>query len=148
MNNFLSGVLTGIFTSIIIYLFRYAIANIFNLLVGLFSRKIRGKWKTKFCKNGQSFEESAEIKQLFHWVWGEIIYPNRSRKYKFKGTIHSSVIVATYEIKNEKDTIDRGAFTLLINPMGKANSMIGKYSWTDDTTQSPEANTYEWEKND
>lgn len=148
MSDFWIGVSAGIVTSFILYLLRYVIGNILNLLAGLFSRKIRGKWKTTFLKNGDSFEESAEIKQLFHWIWGEIIYPNRSRKYKFKGTVRSNVVVATYEIKKDRNTIDRGAFTLLVNPVGKVSSMSGKYSWTDDNTQNPEANNYNWTKND
>lgn len=140
------GIASGLVTSFLIFVFRRGIAKVLSAVAGLLSRKVRGKWETKFQKSGQSFNELAQVYQLFHWVWGNIDYPGEGkwRKYRFRGVIHSNVLVATYEVKGDRNKIDCGAFTLFINLT--ADEMKGKYSWTDDETQKPEADTYEWRK--
>lgn len=146
LNSFWTGVGSGLLSAFLIYIFRGALGKILSILAGLFSRRIRGTWGTKFWQNSKTFEEYAEISQIFHWVWGKITYPDKGRKYHFRGTIRSNVLVAMYEVIKQSDTIDRGAFTLFLNPVGSVKKMEGKYSWTDDETQLPQADRYEWTK--
>ncbi|MGR3302705.1 MAG: hypothetical protein ACUZ8I_09420 [Candidatus Scalindua sp.] len=146
MDQFTLGVLVGVVSSLLIYFLRIALTNTLNFLSGLSSRIVRGTWKTKFYKGEKFLVESARVNQFYYWIWGEITFPDRGRKYEFKGTVRSNVLVATYEIKGTNSTIDRGAFTLLVNPVGDVKTMNGKYSWTDDHTEKPEADKYEWTK--
>ena len=143
---FFLGVATGIATSMLIIVFRRLLGQLLSLITGVFSRSVRGTWSTRFWKGNNSFEEFADVYQLCHWVWGTITYPNKGRKYRFRGTLRSNVLVAMYEMERAGSTVDRGAFTLLLNPLGKVKKMEGRYSWTDDDTQQPEGDRYEWTK--
>lgn len=144
MVEFYIGVFAGVIASIIFYFLRFTLGSLLTLFSGLSARSIRGKWATKFSRKKKTFVESAKVSQFIHWIWGEINYPKCGRTYKFRGTVRSNVIVATYEYGGEDGAIDRGAFTLLVDNTGK--KMNGKYSWTDDKTNKPEADNYEWTK--
>lgn len=146
-DTFLLGVASGLVSAVLLYICRYIIGAVFSGLAGIFNRSIRGTWQTKFMKGSEQFEEIAKVRQLFHMVWGTIEYPNKGRKYSFKGTISSNVLIALYEIcGNKYSTIDRGAFTLSVNPTGEPTKMVGRYSWTDDDSDTPRGDEYEWNK--
>lgn len=146
IQSFLLRVAPGITTSVLVFVFRRGLGQTLSMATGLFSRYVRGTWSTQFWKGDVSFEESADVYQLFHWIWGTITYPNKGRKYAFQGTLRSDVLVATYEVKGAGSTVDRGAFTLFVNRVGHVARMVGRYSWTDDDTQQPTSDRYEWTK--
>ena len=144
--SFFLGVASGIAAPALIYVFRRLLVQLLSLATGVFSRRVRGTWSTQFWKGNNSFDELADVYQLFHWVWGTIHYPNKGRRYRYRGTLRSNILVATYETEGTGSAIDRGAFTLSLNPLGKVTDMKGMYSWTDDDTQQPEGDRYEWTK--
>ena len=142
--SFYLGIASGIAVVVLLYVFRRLLGQLASLITGIFSRDIRGTWATQFWKIDGPHDESADVYQWFHWIWGEINYPRKGRKYSFRGTLRSDVLVATYEVKKAPSTVDRGAFTLHLNRVGDVSSMTGKYSWTDDETQKPASDRYEW----
>lgn len=144
--SFFLGIASGIAAFVLIFVFRRLLGQLLSLITGFFSRRVRGTWSTRFWKDNNSFEESAKVYQLFHWIWGTIIYPNKGREYAFRGTLKSDILVATYEVQGTGLTVDRGAFTLFLNRIGDATTMAGRYSWTDDDTQQPRSDRYEWKK--
>lgn len=144
-DSFWIGVTSGIVTTIILYIFRQLFGQLISGLAGVFVRSIKGTWIPSFKKGGDFHNEQAEVYQIGPWVWGKIRYSteDKNREYKFKGTLRSEVLVATYEIENPI-SIDRGAFTLHLNNDGDV--MTGKYSWTDSKTTLPAADEYIWRK--
>ena len=149
LQSFWFGVASGIVGSLILVFFRHFFGYIASMITGIFSRNINGDWNTKFWKDGCKYEELVQVRQFMHWVWGTITYPNKGRSYEFSGTIYNNLLVASYEVKGwhlRRSTIDRGAFTLALNSTGTPDKLTGKYAWTDDKSNSPEADNYEWEK--
>lgn len=106
-------------------------------------RNLAGDWTTRFWKYTDEFTEVAHVKQLLDRVWGRIRFQSRNRTYQFHGTIRGDVFVAMYDMKGSK-VMDRGSFTLKLNNDG--DSMIGRYSWTDDQTHEVKSDKYLWTK--
>lgn len=143
---FLPGVASGIVATLVVVLSRALLGQLVSAIAGLFTRSVKGTWKTRFQKGGETFQEHAEVHQVMHWVWGKIVYPAKRRTYRFRGSLRKNVLVATYEVQAARSTIDRGAFTLALNATGNVRQMKGKYSWTDDDSGTPEADDYDWTK--
>jgi hypothetical protein len=92
-----------------------------------------------------NFEELAEVRQVLSWVWGVIYYPAKGRVYKFRGSLRSNVLVATYELRGKASiTVDRGAFTLALTPGG--DKMEGTYAWMEGDLYPPQGGSYKWER--
>lgn len=92
-----------------------------------------------------NFEELAEVRQVLSWVWGTIYYPAKGRIYKFRGSLRTNVLVATYELRGKASiTVDRGAFTLALTPGG--DKMEGTYAWMEADLYPPQGGSYKWER--
>jgi hypothetical protein len=154
--NFWTTVLVTVFVTIIIssllYFFRYfVIVHIGHSLIEKVlicfpgARNISGTWKTEFRKGKERYTEIAKVSQLFGKVWGTIRLDEApARKYRMAGSIREGVLVASYEIVEPKEILDRGAFTLRLSPDGQ--KLKGCGSWTDDETTVPQGHQYVWTK--
>lgn len=144
-----SGVVLAIVTGGVLYLLRSLLSQLVGIATRAFTSSIRGTWRTTFIKQGEKVTERAWVYQFLHWVWGTIYFDAKDRNYKFKGTIRSDILVATYEIaKRGRSRVDRGAFTLALNLSEKPPELKGKYCWTDDDSRIPEGDEYTWTKED
>lgn len=138
------GAASGVVAAAAISVLRFFVGTLLSLALGVFwSRGIRGPWKTSFTKNGETLKESATVRQLGRWVWGKIEYPDKTRTYKFRGTMHNDVLVATYKQKGRSRAVDRGAFTLRLMPGG--DRLLGTASWPVDDSTEIRSSGYEWE---
>ena len=141
---FLSVVISVIATLIVVSS-RWGLGQVISKLSGMSIRNIRGNWNTTFWKDEGTVEtEEANVNQIFHWIWGTIRYKKKKKEYEFKGIMRDHIFVATYEPKKKPSMLDRGAFTLKLNPDG--DRLEGMYSWTDDETSDPKSGKYEWRK--
>jgi len=103
-------------------------------------------WTTSYRKpNGTVDVETAELRQISHWVRGTIHLSSLKRTYKVRGRMTGNVLVATYDwIRGKGDDrieLDCGAFTLLLKSSGV---MKGRYSWMDKDTDEPASGEYVW----
>lgn len=145
-------VISTIMVSGLLYFFRYfLIVRIGHSLIEKVlicfpqSRNISGTWETEFRKDKQSYTEIARVSQAFGKVWGTInLYRAPPRKYRIMGSVREGVLVASYEIVEPKEMLDRGSFTLRISSDGQR--MEGCGSWTDDETTTPQGHEYVWIK--
>lgn len=109
------------------------------------SRNISGTWETEFQKDEKSYTEIAKVSQLFGKVWGVIrLYGAPVRKYRIVGSMREGILVASYEIVEPKEALDRGSFTLRLSSDGQMLEGCG--SWTDDETTIPQGHEYTWTK--
>ena len=140
-------VASGVVITLIVVLLKYLLGQLISMIGRwLTPRSVEGTWNTKFWKGAETFDEYAKVHQVLHYVWGKIAYPHKERTYDFRGTLRENVLVAAYEVKGQRSTIDRGAFTLVLTSGG--NKMEGTYSWTDDDSRIPQGDKYEWYKQD
>jgi len=145
-------IISTLVASFIVYLFRYFIIvqighSLIEKVVILFPqvRNISGTWEAQFSKGKESYTETARVSQLFGKIWGTIqLGKAPNRKYKIAGSIREGVLVASYEIMEPKEILDRGSFTLRLSSDGQ--SMHGCGSWTDDETTVPQGHEYTWTK--
>lgn len=142
------GVISGILLSTIAYVTRFSSGQVLSILVSAMSdaRSVKGKWQTTFWRGRDKQKESAQLWQLGNRVWGNIKFSKNGapRVYRMRGTIKEGILVATYEITGERSIKDRGAFTLGLGPNGQ--TLKGCSSWTDDQTDAPMGDKYEWKK--
>lgn len=107
------GIISGIITSIIIFLFLHVYQQIIKGYIENLLYKdimISGKWKTKAVyPHGNEIEEIVEMKQSAHKVNGTIRL--ESDEYAFKGEFKNMILTSTYWNSNISDR-DRGTFTL------------------------------------
>lgn len=155
MNFGLTVLVTFIATLLVsafLYFFRYFVivqighSLIEKVVVRLpYDRNISGTWEAQFRKDKESYTEIARISQLFGKVWGTIQLDKAPiRKYKIAGSMKEGVLVASYEIMEPKEILDRGSFTLRLSSDGQ--SLYGCGSWTDDETTIPQGHEYTWTK--
>lgn len=145
-------VLVTIIVSGLLYFFRYyLIVHIGHYLIEKVlirfpqSRNISGTWEAEFQKKDKSYTEIAKISQLFGKVWGTIrLYVAPERKYRMTGSIREGVLVASYEIVEPKEGLDRGSFTLRLSTDGL--KLQGCGSWTDGEQSVPQGHDYIWMK--
>lgn len=108
---------------------------------------VTGKWKTRYAKeDGTSGEETAELRQVLHWVRGKVWHNALQRTYAIHGRLSVDVLVATYDWvrpRQQRTELDCGAFTLKIQPGGE---MKGRYSWVDKRDGQPQSGEYIWMK--
>jgi hypothetical protein len=139
----------GVVATLFMVFLRYQLGGFASMIGGLFIWSMEGIWDTKFWKGKETFEESATVHQILHWVWGEIEYckNNRIKIYNFRGTVYNNVLIATYELKGKASTtVDRGAFTLALAP--SSDKMEGTYAWMDADFHIPQGGKYMWKKRD
>lgn len=109
------------------------------------ARNISGTWEAQFRKDKGSYTETARVSQLLGKVWGTIQLDKAPmRRYRIAGSIREGVLVASYEIMEPKEILDRGSFTLRLSSDGQ--SLHGCGSWTDDETIVPQGHEYIWTK--
>lgn len=145
-------VIVTIATSALLYFFRYfVIVRIGHYLIEKVlirfprARNISGTWEAEFRKDKESYTEIARVSQLFGKVWGTIQSDKAPvRKYRLAGRIREGVLVASYEIVEPKEILDRGSFTLRLSADGQMLEGCG--SWTDDETTVPQGHEYIWTK--
>lgn len=144
------GVALGTIVALIVWSIRKLIWQLVSLINSFFiPRNLSGKWKTKFYKGEEDFDETVTVYQYLHWVWGKITYHKEgeieSRIYNFSGTLQENIFVATYEAK-VRTRLDRGAFTLALNKSG--DELEGMYCWTEDDQKEPEVqgDKYCWKR--
>jgi len=145
-------VISTFVASFIVYLFRhFFIVRIGHSLIEKVvvrlpqSRNISGTWEAQFHKGEEYYTETARVSQLLGKVWGTIQLDKAPmRKYRIAGNMREGVLVASYEIREPKEILDRGSFTLRLSPDGQ--SMHGCGSWTDDETTVPQGHEYTWTK--
>lgn len=145
-------VFATIIVSFLLYFFRYfLIVHIGHYLIEKVlicfpqSRNISGTWEAGFQKGEETYTESAKISQLFGKVWGTIrLYKAPERAYRMTGSIREGVLVASYEIVEPKETLDRGSFTLRVSTDGL--KLEGCGSWIDDEQTVPQGHDYIWMK--
>ncbi len=108
---------------------------------------VTGKWRTRYVKqDGTSGEETAELRQILHWVRGKVWHKTLGRTYTVQGRLSVDVLVATYDWtrgRDERIELDCGAFTLKIQA---GRQMKGRYSWVDQRDGQPESGEYTWVK--
>ena len=154
--NFVPTVIVTVISTIIVYgllyFFRYfLIVRIGHSLIEKVlirfpqSRNISGTWETEFRKDEEIYTEIAKVSQAFGKVWGTIkLYSAPPRKYRIRGSVREGVLVASYEIVEPKEILDRGSFTLRLSSDGQRLEGCG--SWTDDETTFPRGHEYVWMK--
>jgi hypothetical protein len=103
-------------------------------------------WTTTYRKpDGTVRIETAELRQVLHWVRGKIHLPALKRTYTVHGRMTGNVLVATYEWDrgkgDDRTELDCGAFALLLKAGGV---MEGCYSWMDKDTDKPASGEYVW----
>lgn len=138
-------VVGSVIVALIAFISRWGWGKGISKIRGISVRSVRGNWDTTFWKDDGTVEtEEANVNQILHWIWGTIHYKQKKKDYEFKGIMRDHILVATYEPKNKPFMLDRGAFTLKLNPGG--DRLEGMYSWTDDETSDPKSGKYEWRK--
>ena len=130
----------------LLWLFRRFLLLVVSAIQAKFARghNLTGHWIATYVKRGQPREETAELHQILHRVWGATTQRDAPRRtFRIRGTLSANVLVATYEPQT-KGPLDCGSFTLLVAT--ESNTMNGRYSWMDSDTQAPESGEYAWRR--
>ena len=145
MMEFVYAVLAALALSLLLWVLPILIA----WLQAKFSHgfNVTGRWSARYLKqDGTTGEETAELRQILHWVRGKVHHKALGRTYTVHGRLSVNVLVATYDWirgRNEKTKLDCGAFTVKIQADGQMN---GCYSWMDQRDGEPESGEYTWVK--
>jgi drug/metabolite transporter superfamily protein YnfA len=143
MKEFVYAILAALVLSLLLWLLPILGAH----LQAKFSRglNVTRKWRATYLKkDGTRGDETAELRQVFHWVRGKVRHRALGRTYAAQGRLSVNVLVATYDWirgRDERTELDCGAFTLKIKGGGQ---MIGCYSWMDQRDGQPESGEYTW----
>ncbi len=144
--NFLFGIISGIATTIVLYIIRYLVGSIAVWFLKRSPRNISGMWKTEFWKGNVSITEVARIKQVRTWVWGTIEGQTDSgiRVYKLRGNLRENIFTAIYETESPIIAHFRGAFTLVLAVDGQ--SLDGQLALWTDIAKTPLTSQYIWKR--
>ena len=144
-----SGIIAGLVTGILIWLFRNIWLSILEPRVrDLLYRGIRidGIWQAQLIDAESNHKEEIKLIQKGHFVSGTmkcIEGQDQGSEYTFKGTFKNLIISAEYEI-NDKSSVDRGTFTLKLKDNGA--EFIGATAYYGATDGEVSAVNYEWKR--
>lgn len=145
MNEFNIGVISGLVTSLIVFVFQVGYIKAFQpWLEELLYRdlKIEGRWLVKYPE-GKNFTEAVELKRRGHHVAGSVTVtggPDQGRVYMVNGTFKNLILTLSFA-GQDATRLDRGTYTLQARDNGQLlRGYSAFYQDTDNAIVSMECN--------
>jgi len=148
-DNLIQGVIAGLVTGVLIWLFRSIWLNILSPRVENFlynGVRIDGQWVATLEDVDELHKEEIIVKQWGHRIYGTfkcIEGSDKGGNYKFKGVFKDLILTATYESINSYST-DRGTFTVRLEDNGSVLKGHTVYMGATDGDLSD--SSYSWKK--
>ena len=123
MNEFSIGVISGLVTSLIVFLFQIGYVQILRpWLEEVLYRdlKIEGRWLVEYPE-GEEFTEAIELKRQGHRVTGSVTVtggPDLGRVYAVDGTFKNLILTLSFA-GQDATRLDRGTYTLQTKSNGQ-----------------------------
>ncbi len=155
MDQFLFGVLTGLGTTILIFVIKVLWTSKFEPWFEKRSYQglnLNGKWISLYPNwqptppNEDLYQEEVSLKQSGNKVEGifkVVRGGDEGEEYTFSGRFKDLVLTCEYQPVHSK-SIDRGTFTLIVNKNG--NELIGCCAFYEDTSHTIVSHQYIWRR--
>ena len=150
IDNLVIGIVSGLVTGILIWLFRSVWIKILSPMLEDFlysGVRIDGRWNAKLEDVVSTHKEEIIIKQWGNRINGTIKCiegQDQGNNYIFEGNFKNLILTATYESTNKYAT-DRGTFTVKMEDNGK--TLKGHTVYLGDTDGELSDAKYIWQKN-
>ncbi|WP_413114103.1 hypothetical protein [Thaumasiovibrio sp. DFM-14] len=147
LNNIIAGIVAGLVTGILIWLFRVVWLAILKprtedlLYKGV---RIDGLWFSELVDTSSVHKEEISVVQRGNCISGTIKTlegQDRGSSYKFTGSFKNLILTGTYE-STSKYMTDRGTFTLKLSDNG--GELKGITTYVGDTNGSLTSTEYTW----
>lgn len=150
VDNLIQGVIAGLVTGTLIWLFRSIWLAILSPILDDFlyrGVRINGQWNAELKDLELPHKEEIIVKQWGNRVSGSlkcIEGPDQGSNYKFDGVFKNLILTATYESTNKYST-DRGTFTVKLEDNGSV--LKGHTVYLGATDGDLSDSEYVWKKN-